>query len=208
MFGPFRTARASRAESAAVVVTRRGKNASACSSSVRRSAIPDARSAACADVRSKSSKPLRAVFNRLRMNLWVIRSGRENHPTVGRPHPRCEIAEKELPSTPRIEAFPLTRPLLTTAGLIRSPGRYPGSAQAHRVSPTAQDSLSTAPVDNRLFRSAPAAYGFPRLTCPASRERTCQCMSLVFRTRIRLGLGQVCPTGSGAVSSGFVRSKG
>jgi hypothetical protein len=42
------TARASRVESAAVVVARRGNNASARFSSVRRRAIPDARSAFCA----------------------------------------------------------------------------------------------------------------------------------------------------------------
>jgi hypothetical protein len=40
----FEAARASRSESAAVVVARRGNNASARSSSVRRRAIPDARS--------------------------------------------------------------------------------------------------------------------------------------------------------------------
>ncbi len=94
------------------------------------------------------------------MNLWVIRSGQENHLTVRQTHPRCEIAEKELPSTPRIEAFSLVSSILLAVDRRWSPGRYPGSAQAHRVSPTAQNLLSTAPVDNGLFTPPQAAYGF------------------------------------------------
>src|SRR5215211_3725400 len=105
---------------------------------------------------------LQSVFNRLRMNLWVIRSGWENPRQASSPLPTREMARKELPSTPPIEVFPLVkRQLRTTAG-GGSPGRYPGSAQVHRVSPTGLNSLSTGPVDNKLFRSPPAAYGFPR----------------------------------------------
>jgi hypothetical protein len=33
------------------------------------------------------------------------------------------------------------------------------------VSPTGRNLLSTGPVDNGLFRSVLAAYGFPQLTC-------------------------------------------
>ena len=98
------------------------------------------------------------------MNLWVIRSARENPGTVGRLHPSREMGRKELPSTPHIKAFPLVSDQLPTLTGCWSPGRYPGSAQAHRVSPTGQNLLSTAPVDNRLFRRVPAAYGF-RVDC-------------------------------------------
>ena len=67
------------------------------------------------------------------------------------------------------------------------------------MSPTARNLLSTAAVDNRLFRPAPAAYGFPQLTCPGVKQRTCQCISLVFRTRIRLVLGRVSDGLGGSV---------
>jgi 4-hydroxybenzoate polyprenyltransferase len=43
----------------------------------------------------------------LRMNLWVIRSDRENPGTVSRPHPSGEMTRKEVPSTAHIGAFPL-----------------------------------------------------------------------------------------------------
>ena len=105
---------------------------------------------------------LQSVFNRLRMNLWVIRSGRENPSNARRSLPSREMAQKELPSTPPIEVFPLVNQQLSTPTRYQSPGRYPGSAQAHRVSPTGLNSLSTAPVDNKLFRLPLAAYGFPR----------------------------------------------
>ena len=95
------------------------------------------------------------------MNLWVIRSGRENPSKARRSLPSREMAQKELPSTPPIEVFPLVNQQLLTPRRYQSPGRYPGSAQAHRVSPTGLNSLSTAPVDNKLFRLPLAAYGFP-----------------------------------------------
>ena len=105
-------------------------------------------SAACDDVRSKVFGEACGVFNNLRMNLWVIRSGRENHGSVAGHHPSREIAPKELSSTRSGGVFPLVRARLQAVSQRQSPGRYPGSAQAHRVSPTAHDLLSTGPVDN------------------------------------------------------------
>ena len=150
---------------------------------------------------------LQSVFNRLRMNLWVIRSGRENPSQARRPLPSREMAQKELPSTPLIEAFPLVNQHFPTPTRCQSPGRYPGSPQAHRVSPTGLNSLSTGPVDNKLFRGPPTAYGF-RVDLARRREKcTCQCMSLVFRTRIRLAPRRGV-RGARGPSSGSVRSKG
>ena len=105
-------------------------------------------SAACDDVWSKVFGEACGVFNNLRMNLWVIRSGRENHGSVARHHPSREIAPKELSSTRSGRVFPLVRARLQAVSQRQSPGRHPGSAQAHRVSPTAHDLLSTGPVDN------------------------------------------------------------
>jgi hypothetical protein len=102
------------------------------------------------------------VFNSLRMNLWVIRSRRENHCCVVRGLPSREIGPKELSSTLSREALSLVRGQLAASGHWQSPGRYPGSAQARRVSPTAHDLLSTDPVDNLLFRAPQAAYGCAR----------------------------------------------
>jgi hypothetical protein len=65
------------------------------------------------------------------------------------------------------------------------------------VSPTARNLLSTGPVDNGLFRSAQAAYG-SRIDL-SQRQRTCQSMSLVFRTRIRLVLRRVSDGLGGSV---------
>jgi hypothetical protein len=102
------------------------------------------------------------VFNSLRMNLWVIRSRRENHCCVVGGLPSREMSPKELSSTLSREVLPLVRGQLAALGHGQSPGRYPGSAQAARVSPTAHDLLSTDPVDNLLFRGARAAYGCAR----------------------------------------------
>jgi hypothetical protein len=102
------------------------------------------------------------VFNSLRMNLWVIRSRRENpskHP--GR-HPSREMGLEELSSTLSPGVFPLVKRRLTTSGSAQSPGRHPGSTQEHSVSPTAHDLLSTGPVDNVLFRIAAGSVRFPR----------------------------------------------
>jgi hypothetical protein len=51
-------------------------------------------SAACDDVWSKVFGEVSGVFNNLRMNLWVIRSGRENHGSVTKHHQSREIAPK------------------------------------------------------------------------------------------------------------------
>jgi hypothetical protein len=93
------------------------------------------------------------------MNLWVIRSVQENHHwAVGR-LPSREIGPKELSSTLPKASFQLVRRQLVASSPAWSPGRYPGSAQANRVSPTAHNLLSTSPVDNVLFRWSFTAYG-------------------------------------------------
>jgi hypothetical protein len=92
------------------------------------------------------------VFNSLRMNLWVIRSRRENHCCVVGGLPSREMGPKELSSTLSRAVLPLVRGQLAASGHWQSPGGYPGSAQVCRVSPTAHDLLSTDPVDNLLFR--------------------------------------------------------
>jgi hypothetical protein len=56
------------------------------------------------------------VFNSLRMNLWVIRSGWENPCRVNARHPSCEIAPEELSSTLSRAAFPLVRGQLSALG--------------------------------------------------------------------------------------------
>jgi len=66
-------------------------------------------SAACDDVWSKVFGELCGVFNNLRMNLWVIRSGRENHASLASYHPSREIPPKELSSTRSGRVFPLVR---------------------------------------------------------------------------------------------------
>jgi hypothetical protein len=55
------------------------------------------------------------VFNNLRMNLCVIRSGQENPDSVEGCHPRCEIAPEELSSTSSIGIFVLVRLHLVAA---------------------------------------------------------------------------------------------
>ncbi len=116
----------------------------------------------CGDVRSNGPRRDCVVFNSLRMNLWVIRSRRENHCCAVGGLPSREMGPKELPSTLSRGVSPLVRGQLAALGHGQSPGRYPGSAQARRVSPTAPDLLSTGPVDNLLFRGAQAAYGCAR----------------------------------------------
>ena len=148
----------------------------------------------------QSSSSVAVVFNSLRMNLWVIRCAGENHPSPGRPHPSREMVQKELPSTPPTSAFPLVILQLRIAVGCESPGRYPRSAQANRVSPTGPNLLSTGPVDNALFRPVSAAYGSRIDLSQHPRARTCQCLSLAFRTRIRLVLRRVSD-GLGAASS-------
>jgi hypothetical protein len=97
---------------------------------------------------------------------------------------------EELSSTPSKGVFNLVNTTLRDLIQCWSPGRYPGSTQVQRVSPTAHNLLSTGHVDNTLFRLRWAAYGF-RVACPVSCTRTCQSVPLLFRTRIRLVLGQV-----------------
>ena len=77
-------------------------------------------------------------------------------------HPSCEMSPKELSSTLSRGTFYLVKRQLETASQCWSPARYPESAQAQPVCPTAQNLLSTPPVDNPLFRQAAAAYGYPR----------------------------------------------
>jgi hypothetical protein len=116
----------------------------------------------CEHVRSKGRSDRSMVFNSLRMNLWVIRSRRENPSADTGRHPSREMGPKELSSTLSQASFPLVNCRLTALSSAQSPARYPGSTQGHRVSPTAHDLLSTGPVDNVLFRPPLAAYGFWR----------------------------------------------
>ena len=118
------------------------------------------------------------------------------------------MVEKELPSTPRIGASPLVKAQLPIRERCESPGRYPGSAQAHRVSPTERNLLSTGPVDNGLFRSAQAAYGFPQLTCRSVTRAYVSVHVTSVPNTYSIGAEAGCPAGSGAASSGCVRSKG
>src|SRR5215218_8567336 len=137
---PFGAPRASRVESAAVVVARRGKNASAHSSSVRRRAIPDARSAlfgSCSRIargirrrrrRSQRKERLRSLLlrasardsRRSQRPFWELLAHR-----AWNPPPSSSLAEERTP--------PLTPPPCVGARFPTLAAPFLGAARASRV---------------------------------------------------------------------------
>src|SRR5688572_32934562 len=130
---------------------------------------------------------LRSVFNRLRMKLWVIRSGRENASRARRPLPRCETAQKRTsihapkrgisPSQTAIvnpDALPVPRPVpKVCTGAPRVPHR--AEFVIHR------------PCGQQAVQVAAGSVRFAALTWLDAAECTCQCMSLVRSEERRVG---------------------
>ncbi len=105
------------------------------------------------------------VFNSLRMNLWVIRSRRENHCCAVGGLPSREMGPKELPSTLSRGVLPLVRGQLAALGHGQSPGRYPGSAQAAPRVPHSARFVVHRPCGQPAVQGGAGGVRLRALTC-------------------------------------------